>query len=158
MALDVNNFQRIGSISNAHAGKEFESAALAFFARSGIDLTADFSVLVGFERKKFRKFDLGSAEPAVLVECKSHNWTQGGNIPSAKITVWNESMLYFHVAPTEYRKIMLVLRSVRRGESLARYYIRHYGHLVPSGVEIWEYDTVTEKGECIYGGKTTVSG
>src|SRR5258708_21170020 len=138
MALEVNNFQRIGSISNAQAGREFEVAALAFLARSGIVLTSDFSVPVGFERKKMRKFDLGSASPAVLVECKSHNWTQSGNIPSAKLTVWNESMFYFHIAPAEYRKIFFVLRSVRSSESLAKYYIRNYGHLIPPGVEIWE--------------------
>jgi len=30
--MEINNFQRVGSISNAHAGREFEQAARAFFA------------------------------------------------------------------------------------------------------------------------------
>ena len=27
-------------------------------------------------------------------------------MPSAKMTVWNEAMYYFHIAPKQYRKIM----------------------------------------------------
>jgi hypothetical protein len=148
--MDINNFQRIGSISNAHAGRDFERAAQKFFTRSGIHLTSDFAVPVGFHRKKERKFDLGSSEPAILIECKSHNWTQDGNIPSAKMTVWNESMFYFHIAPAKYRKLFFVLRSLRNGESLAEYYIRNYGHLIPPGIEIWEYDEAAQSGRCVY--------
>jgi len=149
-AMDTNNFQRIGSISNAHAGKEFEQAAQVFFARLGINLSSDFPVAVGFDRKKLRKFDLGSAEPAIIVECKSHNWTQGGNIPSAKLTVWNESMFYFHIAPAQYRKLFLVLRSVRGSQSLAEYYVRNHGHLIPPGVEMWECDATGKSGQLVY--------
>jgi hypothetical protein len=78
----------------------------------------------------------------MIVECKSHRWTSGHNIPSAKLTVWNEAMYYFHAAPSEYKKILFVLRDLRRGtgESLAHYYVRTFGHLIPSGVEVWEYD------------------
>lgn len=89
-----------------------------------------------------REFDLGSSSPPVLVECKSHRWTSGGNVPSAKITVWNEAMYYFHLAPPEYRKIMFVLRdySDKRKETLAQYYIRNHGHLIPDDVEIVEFN------------------
>ena len=61
---------------------------------------------------------------------------------SAKLTVWNEAMYYFLVAPEGYRKILLVLRDVseKRRETLADYYVRTYGHLVPEDVEIWEVD------------------
>ncbi len=106
-------------------------------------LSRKYSVPVGVNTdKKRRKFDLGSQSPPVLVECKSHKWTVGGNIPSAKITVWNESMYYFHIAPPEYRKILFVAKdySPKRGATLAAYYLRNYGHLIPHGVEIWEYD------------------
>ena len=97
---------------------------------------------VGLAKKKERKFDLGSNDPRVLVECKSHKWTGGGNVPSAKITVWNEAMYYFLLAPPGFRKVLFVLRdfSERRGESLAEYYVRHHSHLIPDDVEIWEYD------------------
>lgn len=137
-------FQRLGAISNAHAGADFEVLAQDFFRRTeNLALAQNFDVLVGArDHKKHRRFDLGCQNPPTLIECKSHKWTAGNNIPSAKITVWNESMYYFHLAPSEYRKILFVLKDVRsrKGESLAAYYIRNYGHLIPSAVEIWEYD------------------
>ena len=81
-------------------------------------------------------------ENKVIVECKSHKWTEGDNVPSAKLTVWNEAMLYFIAAPVEYRKIMVVLKdySPKRQETLAQHYLRTYSHLIPKGVELWEYD------------------
>ena len=81
---------------------------------------------------KARRFDRGSDAPRRPVECKSHNWTSGGNVPSAKMTVWNEAMYYFHVAPAQYRKVLFVLKSLRDGETLAAYYIRNFGHLIPT--------------------------
>jgi hypothetical protein len=146
--MDTNNFQRVGSVSNAHAGNDFEAMARAFFAQQGISLVKDFGVLVGVgESKKMHCFDLGSESPPVLVECKSHTWTQGGNMPSAKMTVWNEAMYYFHVAPASYRKILFVLKHSRRDVSLAAYYLKTHGHLVPDGAEIWEYDTSSSTAE-----------
>lgn len=138
-----SRFQRVGSISNAYGGRAFEGVAQEFFARRGLHLQSNLSVAVGVGQvKKHHAFDLGSNEPKVLVECKSHRWTSGGNIPSAKLTVWNEAMYYFHVAPVGYRRIMFVLKDLRRGngESLVHYYLHIYGHLVPEGVEFWEYD------------------
>jgi hypothetical protein len=35
-SMDINNFHRIGSVSNAHAGNDFESIARRFFAQQGI--------------------------------------------------------------------------------------------------------------------------
>jgi hypothetical protein len=137
--MDINNFQRIGAVSNAHAGSEFEELARAFFLSQGLSLRRGFIAPVGVgEVKKQRKFDLGSDSPPVLVECKSHAWTQGGNVPSAKLTVWNESMYYFFLAPREFRKIFFVLKHDRRDTSLAVYYLKNYSHLVPFGVEFWE--------------------
>lgn len=139
--MDINNFQRLGTTSNTRAGSDFESAAQAFFGTQGIVLSKNFAVPVGVgTSKKSHRFDLGSDAPPVLVECKSHTWTQGGNMPSAKMTVWNEAMYYFHVAPAAYRKILFVLKHHRKDQSLAAYYLKTHGHLVPEGVEIWEYD------------------
>lgn len=67
-------------------------------------------------------------------------------MPAAKMTVWNEAMYYFHVAPKEYRKIMFVLKHDRRQQSLASYYIHTHGHLVPDGVEIWEFNEDYQSG------------
>ena len=95
------------------------------------------------EIMKEHAFDLGCEKEKVLVECKSHKWTApNDNVPSAKLTVWNEAMYYFLVSPPGYRKIMCVLRdySEKRGETLAEYYLRTYRHLIPSDVELWEFD------------------
>ena len=140
-------FQRIGSPSNAHVGNEFEALVQRFFAQQGIDLVRNHFVPVGVGvSKKLHAFDLGCPSKKWLVECKSHRWTAGHNIPSAKLTVWNEAMHYFQSAPPEYKKVLVVLKHLRRGngESLLRYYLRTHGHLVPNDVELWEYDEATQ--------------
>ena len=139
--------QRIGSISNSHVGADFEQEALRFFARKGIKLTRNFSVDIGLSQKNKHCFDLGSANPKVIGECKSHRWTAGANVPSAKMTVWNEAMYYFHLAPRGFRKILFVLhdRRTRDGESLLAYYRRRYFHLIPKEVEFFEWDEAKRK-------------
>src|SRR5258708_11120730 len=140
----MKNFQRDDSISNAHVGRDFEEVARDYFLQTeGLPLQKNFTVEIGANIvKKRRRFELGSEDPAILVECKSHRWTETGNMPSAKVTVWNESMFYFHIAPDRYRKLLFVLRDVhtRRTESLAEYYVRNYSHLIPAGVSIIEFD------------------
>lgn len=134
--------QRIGAISNAHVGAAFEKVALEYFAKKGIVLTPNFSLQIGLNEMKAHSFDLGSANPKIIVECKSHRWTQGGMMPSAKMTVWNEAMFYFHLVPQNFRKILFVLHDKRRGsgESLLSYYRRTYPHLIPKDVEFFEFD------------------
>ena len=68
-------------------------------------------------------------------------------MPSAKMTVWNEAMYYFHLAPARYRKVLFVLKHARREVTLASYYLRTHGHMVPNGVEIWEFDAATNTAE-----------
>ena len=88
-------FQRVGSISNAHVGRDFEVIAQSFFLEQGLHLYPGHFVEVGVgPTKKPHAFDLGCSEQMVIVECKSHRWTAGHNIPSAKLTVWNEAMYY----------------------------------------------------------------
>lgn len=135
--------QRSGSQSNAEAGRALEQVAKSFFASQGIDLQIGHTLLLGHgARKKGRAFDLGCDRQKVLVECKSLKWRHGGNVPSAKISVLNEAMFYFHLAPEEYRKILFMLhhKCDRRGVTLAEYYLATYGHLIPSNVEFFEYD------------------
>jgi hypothetical protein len=140
----MNNFQRIGSISNAHEGKDFEIIAKDFFANQGLELVKNYSLDIGTGAiKKPHSFDLGSERSKSIIECKSHRWTTGDNTPSAKLTVWNEAMYYFLLAPESYRKILFILKdySQKRKKTLAEYYVRIYGHLIPLGVELWEYDS-----------------
>ena len=148
------NHQRIGSISNAHAGREFEADARDYFYRAeGLQLTPSLPIDIGVAgtKPKAHCFDLSSHQPALLVECKSHNWTVTGNMPSAKVTVWNEAMYYFHLAPASYRKILFVLevRHPRQSATLAEYYTRINGHLIPTDVSIFEYNPTTKAGRYV---------
>ena len=150
----MDNFQRIGSTSNTHVGRDFESVAIKALAAAGIRVVKDYAVEIGVAKiKKSHVFDLGANSPPILVECKSHRWTTGGNIPSAKMTVWNEAMYYFACAPEHFRKILFVLRDVRpkTGESLSEYYIRINRHLIPPRVEIWEFDEGMGRPKVVHG-------
>lgn len=142
MYLIDKPFQRKGAQSNTHVGRAFEVDAQAFFARKGLNLKPGITVAIGINGQKPHAFDLGDENRKVLVECKAHTWTEGGNVPSAKITAWNQAMFYFLVTPPGYRKILFVLRdfSSERGETLAAYYVRTNAHLVPPDVEVWEFD------------------
>ena len=137
------NFQREGAISNTHVGREFEDAVHEYFARKGLRMEFDFKVDCGVShQKKLHAFDLGSHDPAVIVECKAQIWTSGGNVPSAKMKNWAEAMYYFHMAPREYRKMFVAVRShrARGNESLLAYFVRNQYHLIPDDVELWEFD------------------
>jgi hypothetical protein len=140
----VKNHQRIGSISNAHVGRDFEAVAYAYFQRSeGIALQRDFRIFLGAgSTAKVHRFDLGSDDPPVLIECKSLHWTETGRVPSAKIRSCNEAMYYFHLAPAQYRKVLFMLRAEhpRQSDTLAEYYARTSAHLIPPTVSIVEYD------------------
>jgi len=135
-------FQRKGAKSNSHVGREFEIKCQKLLARKGMSLTLGLQIQIGINGKKPHKFDLGSETGKVLVECKAHTWTKTGNVPSAKMTEWNEAMYYFHSAPKDYEKILFVQRDFnpKKQETLAQYYLRTNGHLIPKDVQLWEYD------------------
>jgi hypothetical protein len=136
-------------------GPEFEKAAQEYFAMQGLLLVPKMSVEVGVGSiKKAHIFDLGSSQPPVLVECKCHVWTKGGNSPSAKLAVWNEAMYYFHCVQG-YRKLFVVQRDVRRDRSLAEHYLSRYVHLVPHDVELWELDPLRQHGRLLTPGMKT---
>lgn len=139
----MNNFQRTGSISNAHVGRDFEARARAILQSRGVLLELNHKVPCGLGNlRKNHSFDLGSDDPPVIVECKCQTWTVSGGIPSAKMKNLAEAMFYFHMAPTHYRKIFFVERSLRIGreESLLAYFRRTQAHMIPADVEMWELD------------------
>ncbi len=139
-------FQRKGSESNAHVGREFELWVKTYLEKQGLVLTLGFIIDIGINGKKAHKFDLGNNQDKVIVECKAHTWTEGDNVPSAKMTTWDQAMYYFHAAPSDFRKILFVLRdfSSKKKETLAEYYVRTNPHLIPDKVELWEYDTALQ--------------
>lgn len=143
------NHQRIDAESNTHAGNDFETRAqTALEARLGCDLQMPLTLAIGFDGvRKNHRFDLGSHAEQIIVECKSHRWTRSGNMPSAKLTVWREALYYFYLSDNSYRKILLVLRDIRttNNETLADYFVRLNLHVIPPGVEIWEFCLETDK-------------
>lgn len=129
--------------SNLHKGDAFEKKAkIALEKELSIELTSKVSYVIGFDRKlkKEHVFDLGHLSKKILIECKSHTWTAGNNTPSAKLTVWNEAMLYFSLLPKNFKKIFIVKRSYNKIKkiSLVDHYIKNYSHLIPRGVIIYE--------------------
>lgn len=148
----VTNHQRKDAQNNSAAGAAFELLAQNFWRTQGIDLQLNFPLEIGVSiLKKQRKFDLGSKQHGIILECKSHRWTESDNLPSAKVTVWNESMYYFSMCPPEYRKIFFCLRdfSLRRQCTLADYYVNKYAHMIPDDVEIWEYDDASNTAKLV---------
>jgi hypothetical protein len=138
--------QRVGSISNSHVGADFEIVALLLFEKQGKHLSRNFPLEIGVSKKKKKHcFDLGSSSPKIIIECKSHRWTAGSKVTSAKMTTWNEAMLYFHLAPKDFKKVFFTLHDKRQttGETLVSYYKRTYAHLIPEDVEFLEFDEST---------------
>ena len=144
-------FQRKGADSNTQVGRDFEVNAQTFFAMQGLYLTPNIMIEIGINGRKAHNFDLGDYNDKILVECKAHTWTEGGNVPSAKMTTWNQAMFFFHATPLGYRKILFVLRdfSQKRNETLGQYYIRTNPHLIPMDVEVWEFDETKRTAERI---------
>ena len=143
----------MANMDNTSKGLAFESAVGRFLGTQGFTVSKGYPVAIGVDEiKRPHKFDLGGDSPKVVVECKCHSWTEGGNAPSAKMSVWNEAMYYFSLVPDDYRKMLFVLlsRFDIEGETLLAYYTRRFGHLIPFGVEIWEYDPVAEVAKCMY--------
>ena len=47
-------------------------------------------------------------------------------------------------------KILFTLKDVHREKSLAQSYVDRYGHLIPSDVEIWEFDESDDPTEIVF--------
>lgn len=140
----MTNFQRIGGISNAVTGRNFENTSKIYLENLlSRTLVLGKKVEIGISKtKKLHKFDLGDEE--TIIECKTHRWTTGDYVPSAKLTVWNEAMYYFSLAPKSFIKIFIIEKHIseKRNNTLGLYYIKIFGHLIPDDVEIWEFDVI----------------
>jgi hypothetical protein len=142
----VNNNQRDGAISNSHVGSDLERMALDYFGEiEALSLQRNYSVKIGLSSKKLHRFDLGNTK--VLVECKAHTWTNGNNVPSAKMSVWNEAMYYFLVASVDYEKRFFVQKdfSTKRNLTLLQYYLKTYYHLIPNDIIFYDFDLDTKQ-------------
>ena len=73
---------------------------------------------------KEHRFDVVSEDESIIIECKCYTWTNGGNVPSAKMSTLNEAVLYLRSINYNARKILAMKKDVRlrTGESLAEYF------------------------------------
>ena len=126
---------------NPQVGRDFQGRVLriaeVYLQKRFIEERA---VLVGRPAKE-HKFDIVSADKKIVIECKCYTWTNGNNVPSAKMSTLNEAVLYMRSLPEGTRKILAMKRDVRttNSETLASYYCRICGHLLED-IEIWEID------------------
>jgi len=126
---------------NPGVGKKFQERVLHIAKdRFGIPFVQENPVPVGKPAKDHR-FDIVSEDKRVVIECKCYTWTNGNNVPSAKMSTLNEAVLYMRSLPANTKKIIAMKKDIRHrtAESLASYYCRTYGHLL-GDIEIWEID------------------
>lgn len=93
---------------------------------------------------KDHNFDLVSADGKVVAECKNYSWTEGGNVPSAKMAFVNEAVFYLQHLPPDVTRYVILRKDMSdaRGTTLAEYYHRMYRHLLDK-VAVLELDVET---------------
>lgn len=130
---------------NPAKGRDFQDAAakiLGDFFHVGFRL--EHRVPIGHPPKQ-HKFDLVSDDGRYVGESKNFSWTEGGNVPSAKLAFLNEAVFYLQHLPADVCRFVVMRRDVRlNGESLAEYYFRINRHLL-SGVLVIEVDRSTNE-------------
>lgn len=117
----MTDHQGEGSESNAHAGRQFEEAVRRLLVKRLPDSQQSFSVEVGHLVKKRHRFDFGSSQHKAIIGCKSHTWTKTDKVPSAKMTTWDQAMLYFYLALRGWRKLFVVRKDLRHCNSESLY-------------------------------------
>lgn len=124
---------------NPKVGKVFQQTALRFvteyFDKRFIE---EKSIDIGYPPKP-HKFDIVSEDGLIVVECKCYTWTEGGNVPSAKMATLDEAILYMNNIPYTAQKI-IILKQVFHPEkdiTLAEYFVDKKGHLMRD-VSVWE--------------------
>ena len=97
----------------------------------GTPLREELPIGVGSPPKPHR-FDLGNREAKVAIECKAFTWTKSHKMPSAKITIAREAILFLQWLPDDWTRILAMSRSLRatHTESLAEYFVRLNAHLL----------------------------
>jgi hypothetical protein len=130
---------------NTAKGREFQTKAAEILSRHfGVSFRVEYPIPIGDPPKEHR-FDLVSADLKFIGECKNYSWTEGGNVPSAKMGFINEAVFYLQHLPKERERFIVMRKDTgnARNESLAEYYFRTNKHLL-NGVFVIEIDTETQ--------------
>lgn len=130
---------------NTGKGKDFQTIAaevLSCFFQVGFH--TEHPIPIGNPPKN-HKFDLVSDDNQYVGECKNYSWTEGGNVPSAKIGFINEAVFYLQHLPSDKKRFVVMRRDVgkKHRETLADYYYRTNKHLL-NGVIVVESDLTTK--------------
>jgi hypothetical protein len=130
---------------NAGKGKSFQSIAAEVLShRFQVGFQTEHPIPIGYPPKNL-KFDLVSVDGVYIGECKNYSWTEGGNVPSAKIGFINEAVFYLQHISSDKKRFIILRRDIdnKRSETLADYYYRTNKHLL-NGVFIIELDVTTK--------------
>ncbi|MBF8267893.1 MAG: hypothetical protein HW388_1401 [Dehalococcoidia bacterium] len=129
---------------NTAKGREFQRrAAQVLGLHFSVNFQVDYPIPIGNPAKE-HKFDIVSEDRRYIGESKNYSWTEGGNVPSAKMGFINEAVFYLQHLPSDRRRFIVMRKDIRQtnNESLAAYYFRTYKHLL-NGVSIVEIDIAT---------------
>ena len=107
------NFQRRNSKSNTHAGEAFANWAMAhpYFAKEVLTAKVRFAIGVNEKIAKPHEFDAGNLATKILIEFKSHHWTEGGNLPVAKRSSHCQTRHRYRGRPSVVRLPMVLTRT-----------------------------------------------
>jgi len=131
----------MGNSDNPIKGKMFQQKVLHLAEKKfNKNFIEEKSVKIGNPGKD-HKFDCVSDDLKIIIECKCYSWTEGNNVPSAKLATLNEAVLYMSNAEPTAMKIIAMKKdvSLKKQETLAQYYLRINGHLLKD-IQIWEVD------------------
>ena len=134
------------SNSNKKKGDDFRDLAMPILEKElNTTLKPEVKISIG-EPKIEHAFDLANENKSIVIECKNYTWTKAGNVPRAKISTINEAVLYFSFLDANVRKILCLKKSVhpKRQETLAKYYVGTYGHLLRN-ITVYEIDENTQE-------------
>jgi hypothetical protein len=132
--------------TNTGKGRDFQKMAADILSQHyNVVFLIEKPIPIGNPPKPHR-FDLVSDDLQYIGESKNYSWTEGGNVPSAKMGFINEAVFYLQQLPSGKKRFVVLRRDVdeKRLESLADYYFRTNKHLL-NGVFIVEIDVVTKK-------------
>ncbi|VVB96563.1 Uncharacterised protein [uncultured archaeon] len=124
---------------NTGKGRSFQKQASELLSHFfGVEFRLGYPIPIGIPPKEHR-FDLVSADSRYVGECKNYSWTEGGNVPSAKMGFVNEAVFYLSFLSPEIIRFIVMRKDIHptRRESVADYYHRTYHHLL-KGVFIIE--------------------
>lgn len=94
--------------ANTGKGRSFqEAAAILLSDHFGVTFFLEQAISIGLPPKPHR-FDLVSNDGKYVCETKNYCWTEGGNVPSAKMGFLNEAVFYLqHISTSPFRYIVL---------------------------------------------------